>query len=106
MSGVNQSWATRGNPTTRASAAVAALLLCLMLFPALAVAKSFEQVGTFGGVIVAGEVSEEAQLKGVSGLAVNYSGAGGVPKGTVYAVIHEGGVNGNHVARFTPQGGS
>ena len=82
---------------------VAVLFLCLTFFPAFTLAKPFEQTGTFGGLLKAGEVSEEAQLNGVSGLAVNYTGAGGVPKGTVYAVT-----NGNgdiRVARFTPEKG-
>ena len=39
------------------------------------------------------EFPEEVQLGGVGGMAVNYSGAGGVPAGTVYAATRtaEGG---------------
>jgi hypothetical protein len=83
------------------SGLILGLLLCLIILPATAAAKPYEVVGTFGGVAKAGEVSEEAQLNGVSALAVNHTGAGGVAKGTVYAVTHANGAN--HVARFTPE---
>jgi hypothetical protein len=95
---------TNNGPSVRAvpAALLALFLLCLALFPSAAAAKSWEGIGTFGGVAKAGETSEQAQLNGVSGLAVNYTGAGGVPVGTVYAVTHANGAN--RVARFTPDG--
>jgi hypothetical protein len=79
------------------------LLLCLAALPALAQAKPLEQTGTFGGVANAGEVSEESQINGVGGMAVNYTGNGGVPKGTVYAVTVTSEA-GNSVVRFEPSG--
>jgi len=55
---------------------------------------SYQQVGCFAGPLPGlkkscepGEPSEEVQLGSVSEMAVNSNGAGGVPKGTVYAVI-------------------
>ncbi|MFL5872249.1 MAG: hypothetical protein ACJ75T_02080 [Solirubrobacterales bacterium] len=105
MDVIDHNWASRANPVTRAQYVTVALLLCLMLFPALASAKSFEQVGTFGGVLKAGEVSEQNQLGGASALAVNYTGAGGVPKGTVYAIAHTKGFSPEQrVVRFSPDG--
>lgn len=83
-------------------ALLAIFLLCLVLLPPVAAAKPYVEVGTFGGIAKGGELSEEAQLEGVSALAVNYTGAGGVPKGTVYAVTHANGEN--NVARFSPEG--
>ena len=83
-------------------ALLAIFLLCLALFPAGAAAKSWEVAGTFGGALKPSEVNEETQLNGVGALAVNYTGAGGVPKGTVYAATHANGAN--RVARFTPTG--
>jgi hypothetical protein len=84
------------------SALLAVFLLCLALFPGGAAAKSWEVTGTFGGAIKASEINEETQLNGVSAFAVNYTGAGGVPKGTVYAATHANGAN--RIARFTPVG--
>ena len=74
-----------------AAAALAALALTLLAFAAPAHAATYEQVGVFGGSATPQtpeeiEADEEVQLGGVGGLAVNRSGAGGVPKGTVYAV--------------------
>ena len=80
-------------------AVVIGVALCLsfaLLATSSAHAASFEQVGCFGGSLPGpgesckpvknGEFGEEAQLGGLGALAVNYTGAGGVPKGTVYAV--------------------
>jgi hypothetical protein len=90
-----------GVPTLAVPGALLAIfLLCLALLPAGAAAKSWEVTGTFGGALKAGEINEETQLNGVSAFAVNYTGAGGVPKGTVYAATHANGAN--RVARFTP----
>jgi len=93
----------RGERLTSGLIAVSAILLCLTLFPLLAQARTFEGVGTFGGVLQAGEVSEESQLAGVASVAVNYSGAGGVAKGTVYVLTQNG--SAFDVGRFAPAGG-
>ena len=91
-------------------AVVAALLCCGYAIPASA--ADFEQVGCFAGTgsdpcapLAEGEeFDEEVQLAGVSGMAVNYSGAGGVAKGTVYAVTK--GNFDTRVAMFEPVAGS
>jgi hypothetical protein len=46
---------------------------------------------------------EEVQLGGIGGMAVNVSGAGGVPPGTVYTAGYAG-PGGARVARFNPDG--
>jgi hypothetical protein len=56
------------------------LLLTLGLLLASSASATYEQVATF-----ADEIGNK-QLINVSGMAVNYTGAGGVPAGTVYAV--------------------
>ncbi len=101
MSDSNLNSRGRGGYLALAWFAVAGLLLCL-IFPSMAGAKTYEGVGTFGGVLKPGDVSEESQLGGVGALAVNYTGAGEVAKGTVYAVTQEFG-NVVHVARFEPK---
>ena len=70
-----------------AAAMMCGLVLLAMAAPALA---SYEQVATFGGTPGVFEPSgfkwpEQVQLGGVGGMAVNYTGAGGVSAGTVYA---------------------
>ena len=47
------------------------------------------------------EWSEDVQLGGVSGMAVNRTGAGGVEPGTLYAAGYDGGW---HMARYSPKG--
>lgn len=93
----------------------ATALLALSLAAALpaAASASYEQVGCFAGQFPGltesckpkpnpGEPSsEEVQLGGVAGLAVNRTGAGGVPPGTVYAVV-ESQLKGPRVAMFEP----
>ena len=64
-------------------------------------AAQMEQVGCFAGSlpgpvdsckpVAEEEFSEEVQLGGVGGMAVNYTGAGGVPAGTVYGMSTVGG---------------
>ena len=84
------------NRVSRASAwmsgAVGMFFIVGLLFVAPALA-GFEQVGTFGNVLVEAHIEEKVlveehldeQLLGVTGIAVNVSGAGGVPAATVYA---------------------
>ena len=96
------------------SAALPAALLCLaslfclgLLATPSAEAAQMEQVCTFAGS--AAPVSEEkiaedeeVQLGGVGGMAVNYTGAGGVPAGTVYAAGKTLGQS-LRIAMFTPE---
>jgi len=73
-------------------------------------AATYEQVGCFAGSfpglsesckpVAEEKFSEEVQLGGVSGMAVNYTGAGGVAKGTVYAATK---TEGFRIAMFTPK---
>jgi hypothetical protein len=80
--------------------ALAAALFCLSLFAASPAFAAYEQVGCFAGTlpgltdsckpIAEGKFGEEVQLGGVGGMAVNYTGAGGVPAGTVYAATYNG----------------
>src|SRR5487761_1707225 len=62
------------------------LLLALVLMLASPAFAGFEQVGTFG------ELSETSPYgySGEGGAAVNATGAGGVPAGTVYLAGREG----------------
>jgi len=95
----------------RSLAAPIALIaaLCLGLFFTSLASAAFEQVGTFAGTPGAphsgnSEWPEEVQLGGVGGMAVNETGAGGVPAGTIYAAV---GFTFNQdvtVARYNPDG--
>ncbi len=101
------------HPLTRLSAA-AAVLLCLGLLAAAPARAGFEGVGYFGGSaipvveepVVEEEFAEdeEVQLGGVSGLAVNYTGAGGVKAGAVYAATKTIGEP-TRVAMYVPEDG-
>ncbi len=66
------------------------LLLIAALFTAASASASYEQVADFG----------KNELSEATGLAVNTTGAGGVPAGTVYAV----GKTGRRVSRYSPSG--
>jgi hypothetical protein len=70
------------------------VLFVLGLLLATSASAGFEQVGTFA------DSGEGQQLRGATALAVNTSGAGGVPAGTIYGV----GDSGNLVARYTAKG--
>lgn len=91
----------QGYPRLRPYLSVIGLLLCLAALPSTATAKTYEQVDTFGGALKPGETSEEFELGRVSALAVNSTGAGGVAKGTVYAVLAIGEKQ-VRIARFEP----
>jgi hypothetical protein len=90
-----------------ATVVICGLVLLAIAAPALA---AYEQVATFGGTPGVFEPRgfdwpEEVQLGGVGGMAVNYTGAGGVPAGTIYAVAGEAAPEeANHVARYNPNG--
>jgi hypothetical protein len=95
------------------SVLIAAVLFCAVSVLAAAKANAaFEQVGCFAGHPVASggpkeacqpvaeeKFSEEVQLGGLGGMAVNYTGAGGVPAGTVYVATLES------VAMYEPKAG-
>jgi hypothetical protein len=74
---------------------------------ASASAAGFETVGLFAGSkqmpSEPGKWPEDVQLGGVSGMAINRSGAGGVAPGTLYTAGFEGS-QGVHVARYAPNG--
>jgi hypothetical protein len=97
----------RGNSTLFVQLGVAlGLCFALVLLLAGTASATYEQVGTFAGKpgppTVKGVYPEETQLGGVSAMAVNTTGAGGVPVGTIYAAtFHNGEVD---VARFNPDG--
>ncbi len=83
----NRKHARRSSATLVAALAA---MLCLGLLAASPASAAYEQVANFAGTPgvlkpVAGDETEEVQLGGVGGMAVNYTGAGGVPAGTVYA---------------------
>jgi len=95
------------NPRRRSTLFVrlgAALGLCfaLALFVTGTALATYEQVGTFAGKPgPLGVPGEEVQFAGVSGIAVNSTGAGGVPAGTIYAATNEL-ISGVMVARYNP----
>ena len=70
--------------------AVLGLLLAVLLLGAASASASYEQVADFG----------KNELLSATQLAVNLTGAGGVPAGTVYAV----GAQYERVARYGPDG--
>jgi hypothetical protein len=103
----------RAHPETRGTAVRMAALCALGLFIALAAvaaatatsataATTYETVDNFAGILTpkpeGEEWPEDVQLGGVSGMAVNRTGAGGVPKGTLYAAGPGG------VVRYAPDG--
>jgi hypothetical protein len=81
----------------RCLTALFALAVAAALLPAAASA-AYEQVGNFGPLATP-IAPEEDQLGGTTGLAVNYTGAGGVPAGTIYASN-----NNPKVVRYNPDG--
>jgi hypothetical protein len=89
--------------------AAVGLLVAFVLLAAAPAFAAYQQVGTFGGSFTVPvppeKFPEQDELGGVSSMAVNEDGAGGVPAGTVYAIG-----SGNplfeiwKVARFSPTG--
>jgi hypothetical protein len=82
----------------------------LGLYAPTSASAAFDQVGCFGGTgeSQCGKVSEEkfgeeVQLGGVASLAVNRTGQGGVPAGTIYAARHADGKVA--VAMYVPKAG-
>lgn len=97
------------NRLTARVIAIAAAAVCLGGLGAASAQAAFEQVGTFAGSTTVkppnqtAEEREEIQLGGVGGMAVNYTGKGGVPAGTVYAATKPAGPN--QVAMYVPTAG-
>lgn len=89
----------------RAAPFVAALIAIASMGVTTASAASWEQVKTFGPLSIpqTPPFSEDTQLGGVSGMAVNVTGAGGVDPGTVYTIGAQ--VDPQwHVARYSAEG--
>src|SRR4249919_1944277 len=96
-------------PRTIVALAAATLACLLTLLTAPPAHAGYETVKHFAPLNIPAEAPanesefpEDTQLGGVSGMAVNRTGAGGVPAGTLYAI---GSNKGDwHVARFSPSG--
>jgi hypothetical protein len=103
----------------RATTALVALVCALLISAALVTSPAsaaFEQVGCFAGSFPGLTQSckpidpeketfgEEVQLGGVDGMAVNSTGAGSVPPGTVYAAGRTGQDNGTRISMYVPSG--
>jgi Divergent InlB B-repeat domain len=102
--------AQAGRPVRGAAGASLAVALCLALLALAptADAAALEQVDHFAGSATPLskeqlEADEEIQLGGVSGMAVNYTGKGGVAKGTLYAATSREGEA--FVAMYEPRAG-
>src|ERR1700751_1752192 len=85
-----------------------AALAALSLFSAATASAGYETAKHFAPLNIPAEppakeseYPEDTQLGGVSGMAVNRTGAGGVALGTLYTAGDKGGWN---VARFSPKG--
>ncbi len=98
------------NQPRSSSARIGALLgalLALVLLAATPASAAFEQTGIFAGSLTPpvkpGVFPEDVQLGGVSGMAVNIDGAGGVPAGTVYAAAVPS-LEELQIARYNPDG--
>ncbi|HTR74251.1 MAG TPA: hypothetical protein VMH33_03205 [Solirubrobacterales bacterium] len=93
-------------PSVRIAIAIFAAILLFGALGASPATAAFAGVGHFSGseAHVAEEAfGEEVQLGGLGGMAVNYTGAGGVPVGTVYtatAILGE-----TRIAMFEPKEG-
>jgi hypothetical protein len=87
--------------------AAAAVLFAFGLGLSARASAAYEQVGIFSGSLTPpvekGVFPEEVQLAGVGGMAVNITGAGGVPPGTVYAATRAS-LDEVRIARFNADG--
>ncbi len=95
-----------GRLTARLACAVAVALLVGGLATEPSAFAVWEGVGTFGGSampVLEEMFSEETQLGGAGGMAVNVNGTGGVAPGTVYVAAEPG--KGARVARYSPVAG-
>lgn len=91
--------------------AATVVVLVAALWLSASAQAAYEQLpganGIFGGTaaeVKEGKFAEEAQLGGAGAMAVNRTGAGGVPKGTLYAVTETLGVA-DRVAMYEPKAG-
>ncbi|MDX6600922.1 MAG: hypothetical protein QOF13_124 [Solirubrobacterales bacterium] len=98
--------------TLRTRCGIPAFIIALVLLSAAPAAASYETVDLFGGSLTVPPKDpkngnpiwpEEAQLGGVSGMAINRTGAGGVAPGTLYTAGYSGSL-GWHAARYSPEG--
>jgi len=101
----------------RLLAHLTAVLSIVGLFSAVgATAATYETVDTFGGTPTppasGEEWPEDVQLGGAAGMAINRTGAGGVPKGTIFVAVTRVFTGGDStkpqlapgVARYAPDG--
>jgi hypothetical protein len=95
--------------TILAGIACVSVSLSLLIAASSVLAVPYEQVAHFAGLAEApkeqGVFAEEVQLGGVGGMAVNYTGAGGVPAGTVYALGRDLKEGTKRVAMYVPKAG-
>lgn len=75
------------------------ILAGVLLASSQAAASVLDKVGTWA------DSGQEVQLGGVGGLAINRTGAGGVPEGTVYGVTRGPAGGDVRVSRYTPKAG-
>jgi hypothetical protein len=87
--------ATEQRSRARTAGAVGPLLLTLGLLFAAPAAATYEQVASFGA---------EKEIEQARSVAVNYSGTGGVPSGSVYVVRSGGSPNKGFVVRYNAKG--
>ena len=95
-----------GRISIRGWIAAAVALLSLLLFGTSSSAQAaFQGVGHFAGStgLPSVPVEEEVQLGGLGGMAVNDTGNGGVPAGTVYAARWESVGGAVRIAMYTPK---
>jgi hypothetical protein len=103
---ITMTHATIAKPLARTGALIATLATLGLISAGPASAATFETVDHFGGVLSKpsepGKFSEEVQLDGVSDVAVNVTGAGGVAPGTIYAIGRN--PDEQRIARFASDG--
>lgn len=111
MSGDPGQGITRGRsaspvPGVRVACLSFVLMMLGLLGPSLASAASWETVKTFAPLVPTSpnppSWPEDVQLGGISGMAVNVTGAGGVTPGTIYTIGFSKGEW--HAARYSPEG--
>jgi hypothetical protein len=95
----------------RLAPALASALVFGLLALVTSASAAYEQVGCFAGtepdpckLVAEKNFGEEVQLGGVGGMAVNRTGEGGVPEGTVYAATKSQG-EGTRIAMYEPKAG-
>jgi hypothetical protein len=96
---------TATNLGTKIAVVAVAVCLGLLAFIASPAQADLETVGHFAGSaeLTSPPFPEEVQLGGVGGMAVNYTGNGGMTAGTVYAATRGPSGGSIRVAVFTPK---